>query len=140
MNLERPGFGLTFISPQPGVLVAYSGYWVFTARSGNLAMNEGSYRILRSTFWHHNTIACQTGVYNSHAHLADIQQIISEDLSSINQGRLNAVRTEHEIETYCELIIWFVLQYNWADIHRNFVECGTNRGQAVEQEDSFATP
>jgi hypothetical protein len=71
---------------------------------------------------------------------ADIQQIISEDLSSINQGRLNAVRTEHEIETYCELIIWFVLQYNWADIHRNFVECGTNRGQAVEQEDSFATP
>ena len=40
--------------------------------------------------------------------IVDVQQIMKEDLDAIDQGRRNAVRTENEIEIYCELINSFV--------------------------------
>lgn len=40
--------------------------------------------------------------------VVDIERIIAEDLSGVDQGRLTAVRTEHEIEAYRESISQFI--------------------------------
>ena len=47
-------------------------------------------------------------VYCKACLVADIQQIMVEDLHAFDQRRLNAVRTEREIQIHRELINWFV--------------------------------
>ena len=43
-------------------------------------------------------------VYCKTCLVADIQQIMAEDLRAFDLGRLNTIRTEHEIEIYREFI------------------------------------
>ena len=45
-------------------------------------------------------------VYCNACLIVDIQQTAGEDVRAISQGRLTAVRTNDEIEAYCELINW----------------------------------
>ena len=43
-------------------------------------------------------------VYCKACLVADVQQIMSDDQHAVSQGRLTAIRTEREIEAYCEFI------------------------------------
>lgn len=76
-------------------------------------------------------------VYCKACLLADAQQIVMDDLHAIDQGQITAVRNEHEIALYCELINRFI---DRVDAHHRSIKYGTSRGQLKEQEGTFATP
>ena len=76
-----------------------------------------------------NTKSCK--VYCKACFVADVEQIMLEDLSAIDQGRVAAIRTEHAVKTHCKLIVYGI--YHMLMIS---VKYGRKREQVLERDSS----